>query len=144
MAESDQELVASAALPAAEATATSGSVIIEDKQCIALYCKYTRGGAAGKVTIRVEYSYDGDEDNCYQDGVQGAPSVALGSDEDTPVQRRMFSYQATGAALETFIIRLTSESPHTNINAKSLRIVYNETGNGANPGTFQCTLRKKD
>lgn len=142
MAEKCYEIFASAVLPDSGAATELGPVLVEDQKFIALYCKYTRGGAAGSVLIKPEYSPDGT--NFYQLGRAEEKVITLGADTQNGLQREQFEYKPTDATLQTFIYWVTNPTNPQKINAECIQFQVSEEGNQANPGTFQCTIRTKD
>jgi len=135
-----QEARASAALPAAGAfDASPTELVCADMEFVLLYITYTRAGAGGAVTFKVEVSPrtadDATLEDWYQAGILAGGAVAAGSDTTSAIQREEVEYQATGAGAETFVygpIELRS-------NVERIRIPCAESGAVGTPGTVQIT-----
>ena len=88
---------------------------------------YTRGGAGGAVTFKIEMSNDGT--NFYQVSEFSSGTVTAGADVADATQRAEITYQATGATIERFT------SPTFTVAANFYRIVCRESGAVGTPGT---------
>lgn len=124
---------ASAALPAAGAYDSSPTSIATNNfnEFTPLF-KYTRGGAAGAVTYKVEISND--NSNWYQIGELKSGTTTAGSDTVDLQQRAEISYTATSASAESFT------GPTFTVAADWFRIVCKESGNAGAPGTLAVTF----
>ncbi len=135
-----QPVRAAAALPAAGAwDATALEVNCENSEFIALYLEYTRGGAAGAVDWYLEVSpFANDQPgitNWFQTALYAPGVLAAGADTQGRLQREFLTYQATGAALESFVygsVRIAGA-------VERLRLIARESGNVAAPGTLKVT-----
>lgn len=132
LAEPQQVLRASAALPAAGAwDAAPTAIEVMGWTEIALLCAYTRGAAGGSVRFKVEFSYDDAPTVFYQTTLYQAGALAAGADVNSSLQREDFLYTSTAAAIERFAYHLEIPS-----NVKTLRLTAREVGVTATPGTF--------
>jgi hypothetical protein len=120
---------ASGALQAAGAFDTTPIVLSTNTMNeITFLCKYTRGGAGGSVTYKLEYSNDGT--NWYQNSDTEIGPVVGGADDTNSTQRANNVYQATSASAESFTTQ-TFE-----VLGNFCRLNVKESGNVGSPGTF--------
>jgi hypothetical protein len=123
----------SAALPAAGAYDTAPiSIVTNTYKEVSFKIGYTRGGAAGALTYKIEFSDD--NVNWYQQAEIQAPTITPGSDEVDVTQRTEIKYVATGANQENFM------SPTLAVSGRWTRIVMRESGNVGAPGTALATV----
>lgn len=119
---------ASAALPAAGAyDLAPESLATNNYNEFTPMFSYTRGGAAGSVTYKVEISND--KTNWYQISEMKSGTLAAGSDTVDLLQRAEITYTATSASAENFT------GPTFTVAANWFRIVCKESGNAGAPGT---------
>jgi hypothetical protein len=99
---------ASAALPGAGAwDATPTVFAVAGISNITLYISYTRGAAGGAFDIQTLVSpYSANQlvvQNWFSQSAHGIGAPAAGVDTQSRVQREYDTYQATGAAIESFV-----------------------------------------
>jgi len=135
--ENPVEIRAAAALPAAGAYDPNPTEIaVAGIEWITLYFAYTRGGAGGAFDWQIQvspYSADTGGNDWFAQSVYAAGAVVAGVDTTSNVQREENSYQATGAAVETFVlgpIRLAGT-------IERIRIPCQESGNVGAPGNLE-------
>lgn len=122
---------ASAALPAAGAYDSSPTQISCDTfNELTFLVRYTRGGAGGAVTYKVEFSNDASI--WYQNSDTEIGDVTAGSDTINLTQRAESSYQATSASAENFTTQTFT------VLGNFCRIVMKESGAVGTPGTASC------
>lgn len=119
---------AAAILPAAGAYDLSPTAIAtENFNEASFMISYTRGGANGAITYKVELSEDGTD--WFQTADVRPGAYTAGNDLVDPTQRVEFLYTATGNANEKVM------SPTFIVAAKFFRVVAKESGNVGAPGT---------
>ena len=132
---------ADALLPAAgawDANPTEVPVIAFDQ--LSLYLAYDEDAAVagnGVVDFYIEYSpYSADlvgVENWFRMSLYAAGAMAAGTDITSNVQREIVSYDSVGATVETF-----GYGPlQLKQTVERIRIFARESGDVANPGTFQ-------
>ncbi len=94
---------------------------------IAFGISYTRGGASGAVSYKVEFSNN--QYNWFQSSAVSEGTTSLGSDTVSLTQRNEIKYQATGVSLERVM------SPNFIVSGKFVRISAKESGAVGTPGT---------
>ncbi len=109
------------------------------KECV-LFISYIRGGAGGAVDFKIETSpwsanRAGALPSWFQQGHYAVGILAAGADTQSRMQREFFTYQATGAARESFVrmIKLGKGD-------QRLRISARESGNVGAPGTCEVMM----
>lgn len=88
---------------------------------------YTRGGAGGAVTYKIEFSDDGLK--WFQVCEVQKPNVVTGTDVVDLTQRAEIKYGSTGATIERFM------TPTFAVSGQFIRIVMKESGAVGTPGT---------
>ncbi len=127
---------ASAALPAAGAYDSSPTPIAGDTyKKVCFFISYTRGGAGGAVTYKVELSNDAI--TWYQFSELQSTATVTGSDTVDLQQRAEVKYTSTGASAERFV------TPTFLISSKYFRIVMKESGAVGTPGTASAEYQEK-
>ncbi len=127
---------ARAALPAASAwDAAPLEIPIALAKSVTLFIEYIRAAAGGAADIQIFGSpYSADQalpvQSWFSQALYAAGALAAGADVASRVQREYTTYQATGAAAETFIY-----GPIDLQYIERLRIRARESGAVANPGT---------
>lgn len=119
---------ASAVLQAAGAYDTSPIPLPDNTFTeLTFFIAYTRGGAGGAISYKVEFSNDGF--TWYQTAQFSPPAIAAGADSVFLTQRNELKYQATGATQERFT------SPTFTVVGQFARISAKESGAVGTPGT---------
>lgn len=102
---------------------------------LTIYGSYTRGGAAGAVDIQAEaspYAANlGGVQSWFDQSLMSAGVLAAGADVRSREQREYVTYQATGAAIENFVVAVVRVA-----GVERIRIRARESGNIAAPGTL--------
>lgn len=131
----DSRELFNAALPAAGAFSTSTAIAINGYTEFTPLIEYTRGGAGGAVTIKVQISNENFASSVfYQIGESQAAIIVPGTDVVTSVQRTNIIYTATGATLETVTF------PTFTCVGQFMRILAAESGNLGAPGTLRVVM----
>jgi len=127
---------ASAVLPGAGAfDASPLEVPCQDFKFVTLYITYTRGGAGGAVTLRIEVSPDTSGNTWYRSGLYEPAAVASGSDATSELQREFIKYGSTAAGAEYVVFGpLVLQG-----GIQRMRIACAESGAVGTPGT--CAIR---
>lgn len=126
---------ASAALPAAGAFDTSPTVMrCPAFQKVTLFIEYTRGGAGGKVKVKIETSPVNTGDVWHMPDLYNPATPVAGADSVSPIQREYLEYGATGAAIEKHEIPVYLGGA-----VERLRIACAESGAVGTPGTCKIT-----
>jgi len=106
---------------------------------VTLNFTYTRGGAGGAFDFQIEYSPYSIAANVPAGAQQwmvmplyASGAVVAGADTTSTIQRELITYQATGAAVETFPYSVALDGT-----IERLRIRARESGNVGAPGTLQ-------
>ncbi|NMC34210.1 MAG: hypothetical protein GYA36_17385 [Veillonellaceae bacterium] len=124
-------------LPAAGAWDSAPPVLYCDPfVSMLLFCKYKRGGTGGACTIKVEMAVHTGSD-WYQTTAYKCGAVTAGSDVTSNVQRETYTYQATSAADEQFILGPIQLGGGVN----HVRVVAKESGATSTPGTLEIFAR---
>ncbi len=129
-------LRASAALAGAGAwDATPVETPVDGMDRMTLYFTYTRGGAGGAFDFQIQVSpYSSDQlvvQNWFPTSLYQLGVIVAGSDAQSRVQREYATYQATGAAVETFV-----HGPTDIKSVERIRLVARESGAVGTPGTL--------
>lgn len=133
------EITLRAAAALAGAGAYDAAPLIESTQnCewLSLFLAYTRGGVGGAFDYQVQVSPrlidSATLQNWFPISLYDAGALAAGADTQSRIQREYITYQATGAAIETF----TFGAIRISRNVARVRIVCRESGAIATPGTL--------
>lgn len=119
----------SSVLPAAGAYDSEPiSVPLQNMSEVTFMCEYTRGGASGAVTFKLQFSND--KSNWYDVAELQSATLSAGVDVADLIQRANISYTATGATAELFM------TPTFTTAGQWFRIVAKESGNVGAPGTL--------
>ena len=135
-----QEARAAAILTAAGAfDAAPTALYCPDMDFVTLYITYTRGGAAGALTFKIEVSPrtvdSGILQNWYQAAILAGGAVVAGGDTTSLTQREETEYTPLTANAEMYVygpVELRST-------VERIRVVCAESGNVGAPGTAQIT-----
>ncbi len=135
-------LRASAALPAAGAWDTPTASFCSSARTALLSFTYTRGAAGGAFDFQIQTSIFSIAANVpagagewQTETLYDAGAVAAGVDSQSRLQREYQTYQATGAAAETFIF-----GPVEIDGAERIRVTVRESGVVGTPGTLALVM----
>ena len=106
-----------------------------------LYLAYRRAAAGGAVNLRVEVSprtinLVGAPTDWYQTSLYSAAAVVAGADSSSRFQREDLLYQATGAAVESWVYGPFDIA----YGVARIRVAARETGAIANPGSLEVIV----
>ncbi len=126
---------ASAVLPAAGAyDAAPLELFCPGFNWSTLFVEYTRGGAGGAVTLKIEVSPVSSGDHWFSVSHYGEGVNAVNSNTLSTVQMENIKYGAVGATIEKFVI-----SVELRMAAERIRVSCCESGAVGTPGTTKIT-----
>jgi hypothetical protein len=101
---------------------------------VTLFGEYTRGGAGGKVKLKLEVSPSSSGTVWHQMSLYNQGTNVAGADTKSTLQREEVEYGSNAAAKELFTL-----SAYLDGNAERLRVICAESGAVGTPGTVKVT-----
>jgi len=116
-------------LPTSYTSSQSISIKCDEYGFVVFNIGYTRGGAGGAVSYKIEFSNNPDDSTSWAQGsFISSQSLAQGTDLKNWVQRVEQEYVATGDGLERFM------TDSYIVSGEYVRLVLRESGNLGSPG----------